>query len=105
MVHIFEDIRTCTPANHNEAALGATMPQAAWEALLRDAVQRLRPSYTPQNPPPVAPDHPPPGVGHWRPTGPPPPHQHHTRKAKGTGKGRARDGKGHPGKGARKGPK
>ena len=48
MVHTFEEMRTRTPANPNEAAPEAIMPQAAWEALLRDAVQGLRPPYTPQ---------------------------------------------------------
>ena len=106
MVHTFEEIRTRTPANHNEAAPDATMPQVAWEALLRDAVQGLRPPYTPQT------------LRQWLqathpqawaiggPQAPPPqPHRHHTGKRKGTGKGRARDRKGHSGKGARKGPK
>ena len=48
MVHTFEEVRTCTPADPNEAAPEAIMPQAAWEALLRDAVQGLRSPYTPQ---------------------------------------------------------
>ena len=48
MLHTFEEIRTRTPANHSEAALEATMPQAAWEALLRDVVQALRPPHTPE---------------------------------------------------------
>ena len=106
-MHTFEEIRTRTPANPNEAALEAAMPQVAWEALLRDAVQGLRPPYTPQNPPLVAPDHPTPGMGHRRPTAPLPlhPNHHHTGKGKGTGKGIARDGKGHPGKGARRRPR
>ena len=50
MVHTFEEMRTRTPADPNEAALEATMQQAAWEALLRDAVQGLRPPYTTQEP-------------------------------------------------------
>ena len=105
MVHTFEEIRTRTPANPNEAAPEAGMPQAAWEALLRDAVQGLHPAYTPQT------------LRRWlqtthpqawaigAPQAPPVPQHHHTRKAKGTGKGGARDGKGHPGKGARRGPR
>ena len=106
MVHTFEEIRTRTPAYPHEAAPETTMPQAAWEALLRDAVQGLRPPYTPQNPPQVARDHAPPSLGHRRPAAPPPPPQrHHTGKGKGKGKERARDGKGYPGKRARKGPK
>ena len=95
MVHTFEEIRTRTTANPNEAAPEAAMPQAAWEALLRDKVQVLRPPKPP-NPPPVAPDQSPPGVGHRCPTGPHnPPHRHHLGEGKGTGKGRARDGRGH----------
>ena len=50
MVHTFEEICTCTPASPNEAAPEAAMPQAAWEALLRDAVQGLRPPPTPPKP-------------------------------------------------------
>ena len=107
MVHTFEELRTRTPANPNEAASEAVMPQAAWEALLRDAVQDLRPPYTPKNPLPGAPDHPSPGV--HRPSAPhrppPPPHHHYTGERKGTGKESARDGEGQPGKGASKGPK
>ena len=99
MVHTFEEVRTRTPADPNEAAPEAIMLQAAWEALLRDAVQGLRPPYTPQ------------ALRQWlqathpqaRAIGaPPPPHHHHTRKEKGTGKGRAGDRKGHSGKGARR---
>ena len=102
MVHTFEEVRTRTTSDPNEAAPEPIMPQAAWEALLRDAVQGLRPPYTPKT------------LRQWlqathpqaRAIGsPPPPHQHHTGKGKGTGKGRARDGKGHSGKGARRGPK
>ena len=33
MVHTFEEVRTRTPADPNEAAPEAIMPQAAWEAL------------------------------------------------------------------------
>ena len=51
MVHTFEEIRTRTPANPNKAATEATMPQAAWEVLLWDAVQGLRPPYTLLHPP------------------------------------------------------
>ena len=102
MVHTFKEMRTRTPADPNEAAPGAIMPQAAWEALLRDAVQGLRPPLHPRSPPPMAPGHPPPGRGHWRPLPtPPPPHQ----EGKSKGKGRARDTKGHSGKRARRGPK
>ena len=105
MVHIVKEIRTCTPANPNEAALEAIMPEAAWEALPRDAVQGLCRPYTPET------------LRRWlrttrrqaypigAPQAPTPPHHHHTGKGKGKGKGRARGGKGHPGKGVRRGPK
>ena len=46
MVHTFEEVRTRTPADRNEATPEAIMPRAAWEALLRDAEQGLRPPYT-----------------------------------------------------------
>ena len=104
-MHTFEEMRAGTPANPNEAAPDATMPQAAWEAPLRDAVQGLRPPYTPQT------------LRRWlqatqpqaraigAPQAPTPPQHRHTGKGKGTGKGRARDRKGHSGKGVRKGPK
>ena len=103
MVHTFEEVRTRTPANPYEAAPESIMPQAAWEALLRDAVQGLRPPYTPQALRQWLQATHPQGLGHRRP--PPRPHHHHTGKGKGTGKGRARDRKGQSGKGARKGPK
>ena len=105
MVHTFEEMRTRTPADPNEAAPEAIMPQAAWEALLRDAVQGLRPPYTPQalrqwlqatQPQAWA-------VGAPFPTRPS--RHHHTRKGKDQGKGRARDTKGHSGKRAQRGPK
>ena len=104
-VHTFEEVRTRTPANPNEAAPEAIMPQAAWEALLRDAVQGFRPPYTPQ------------ALRRWlqathpqawatgAPSPPRPSHHHHTRKGQDKGKGRARDTKDHTGKRARKGPK
>ena len=102
MVHTLEEMRTRTPADPNEAALEAIMPQAAWEALLRDAVQGLSPSYTPQvlrqwlqATSPQA----------WAIGTPFPPRHRHTRKGKDKGKGRARDTKGHLGKRARRGPK
>ena len=102
LVHTFEELRTRTPANSNEAALEAIMPQAAWEALLRDAVQGLRPPYTPQTLRQwLQATHP----QAWAFGAPPRPHHHHTGKGKGTGKGRARDRREHSGKGARKGPK
>ena len=100
MVHTLEEVRTRRPADPNEAAPEAIMPQAAWEALLRDAVQGLPPPHTPQAlrqwlqaTQPRA----------WAIGAPPPPHHHHTGKGKGTGKGRARGSKGHSGKGAPRG--
>ena len=48
MVHTFEEVCNCTPANPYGATPEAIMPQAAWEALLRDAVQGLCPRSTPQ---------------------------------------------------------
>ena len=102
MVHTFEEIRTRTPANPNEAAPEAIMPQAAWEALLRDAVQGLRPPYTPQNPPQMAPGHPPPGLGHRRPPPTqPPPH----REGKGHGQGEGKGQRGTLLQGGTEGPK
>ena len=47
-MHTFEEIRTRTPANPNKAAHEAALPQAACEALLRDAVQGFWLSYTPE---------------------------------------------------------
>ena len=47
-MHTFKEINTCPPANPNEAAPEAAMPQAAWEALLQDAVQGPCPPHTPQ---------------------------------------------------------
>ena len=102
MVRTFEEMRTRTPADPNEAAPKAIMPQAAREALLRDAVQGLRPPCTPQAlcqwlqaTQPQA----------WAIGAPSPPRHHHTGKGKDKGKGRARDSKGHSGKRARRGPK
>ena len=92
MVHTFEEIRTHTPANPNEAALEASMPQAAWEALYRDAVQGLR-LLNPCNPLPVAPDPPPPGMGHWRPSRPPA-HPTTTTPDRERARARERQGKG-----------
>ena len=105
MVHTFEEVPTRTPANPNEAAPEAIMPQAAGEALLRDAVQGLHPPYTPQ------------ALRQWlqatqpqawaagAPSPARPSRHHHTRKGQDKGKGRARGTKEHLGKRARKGPK
>ena len=102
MVHTFEEMRSRTPADPNEAAPEAIMPQAVWGALLRDGVQGLRPPYTPQALRQwLQATHP----QAWASGAPSPPHQHHTRKGKNKGKGRARDSKGHSGKRARRGPK
>ena len=81
------------------------MPQVAWEALLRDAVQGLRPPYRPQ------------ALRQWlrathpqawaigAPSPPRPSRHHHTREGKDKGKGMARDTKGHSGKRAWRGLK
>ena len=91
MVHTFEEIRTRTPANPNEAAPEAIMPQAAWEALLWDGVHGLCPPYTPQKPsangsrPPTSrpePSAPPP---HGTPTTP-------GREGHGQGEGKGQEG-------------
>ena len=64
------------------------MLQAAWEALLRDAVQGLCPPPHPRCPPPMAPSHPTPGLGHRRPhPTPPPPHREGDGHGQGEGKG------------------
>ena len=84
----FEEVRNRTPADPNKPAPEATLPQPAWDAVLRDAVQGLRPPYTPQSPAPMASGHPPPGLGHWRPPlGP-------TTTTPGEGRARARGGQG-----------
>ena len=102
MVHTFEEMRTRSPANPNEAAPEAIMPQTACEALLRDAVQGLRPPYTFQALRQwLTASHP----QAWAIGAPSPPRHRHTRKGKDKGKGRARDTKGHSGKRARRGPK
>ena len=102
MLHTFEEVHDRTPADPNEVAPEAIMPQATWEALLRDAVQGLCPPYTPrtlrqwlQATHPQA----------WASSAPPPSHHHHTGKGKGTGKERARGREGHSGRGARKRPR
>ena len=105
MLHTFEEVCARTPAKPNEATPELNMPQAAWEALLRDAVQGLRPPYTPQTLPRwLQATHPQAWAIGAR-QAPPPPHHHHDGKGMGTGKGRARHRRGHSGKGARKGPR
>ena len=105
MVHTFEEIRTRTPDDPNEAAPEAIMPQAAWEALLRDAVQGLRPPYTLQAGRQWLQATHPQAWAISAPSPPRPSRHHHTRKGKDKGKGRARDKKGHSGKRAQRGPK
>ena len=104
MVHTFQEMRAGTSADPNEAAPEAIMPQAAWEALLRDAVQGLCPPYTPQALRQwLQATHP----QAWANRAPSPPRtsrHHHSRKGKDKGKGRAKDSKGHSGKRARRGP-
>ena len=97
-----EEVRTRTPTDPNEATAEGIMPQAAWDALLRDAVQGLRPPLTPRTLRQwLQANHP----QAWASSAPPPPHGHHTGKGQGTGKGRARGREGHSGKGARKRPR
>ena len=105
MVHTFEEVRTRTPANSNEAAPEAIMPQAAWEALLRDAVQGLRPPYTPQALRQRLQATHPQAWAAGAPSPARPSRHHHTRKGQDKGKERARGTKEHSGKRARKGPK
>ena len=87
MVHTFEEMRTRTPTDPNEAALEAIMPQAAWEALFCDAVQAPRPPTPPK-----------PSANGFRPPTPrpgpsaPPPHPATTTP--GRGRTRARGGQG-----------
>ena len=105
MVHTFEGIRALNPANPNEAGPDAATAQTAWEAFLRDAVQGLRPAYTPQI------------LRRWlqathpkawaigAPKGPhpnpPPPH----RERKGHGQGEGKGQKGTLPQGGKEGPK
>ena len=90
MVHTFEEVRTRTSADPNEAALEAIMPQAAWEAFLRDASQGLRPPYTPQALRQwLQATHP----EAWAISAPSQPRHHHGGKRRGKGKGRARHSK------------
>ena len=88
MVHTFEEMRTRIPAEPNKAAPEAIMAQAAWEALLRDAVQGLRPPYTPQALCQWLQATHPQGLGHRSPLPtPPPPHQEREGEGQGEGKG------------------
>ena len=89
--HLRGDPHPLPPPKPNEAAPDAAMPQVAWEALLGDAVQGLRPPHTPEtlrrwlqttHPQKWA-------IGAPQPP-PPPPQHHHTGKEKSKGKGRER---------------
>ena len=91
-MHTFEEVRTSTPADPYEGAPEAIMPQAAWEALLWDAVQGLRPPLHPPNPPLMAPGHPPPGLGQRRPPPPTPPAPQREGKGHGQGEGKGQRG-------------
>ena len=102
MLHTFKEMCTHTPADPSKAAPEAIMPEAAWEALLRDAVQGLGPPYTPRALRQWLQDTDPPA---WAIGAPSPARHHHTGKGKDKGKGRARDSQGHSGKRARRGPK
>ena len=78
----FEEIRTRIPANPNEAAPEAAMPQAAWEAL-QDEGQGLRPPYTTETLRRWLQTTHPQGWAIGAPQAPPPTHHHHhTRKGK-----------------------
>ena len=105
MVHTFEEMRTCTPADPNEAAPEAIMPQEAWGAILHDAVQGLRPPYTPQALRQWLQATHPQALAIGAPSPPRSSRHHHTRKGKDKGKGRAGDTKGHSGKRAQRDPK
>ena len=48
MIHTFEEILTRNPANPNQTAPETAMPQAACEAILRDAVQGLCRPHSPE---------------------------------------------------------
>ena len=87
-MHTSEEMRTRTPADCNGAAPEAIMPQAAYEALLCDAVQGLRPPYTPQALRQWLQATRPQGLRHRRPLPtPPPPHQEGEGQGEGEDKG------------------
>ena len=92
MVHTFEEVRTRTPADPNEAAPEAIMPQAAWEALLRDTVQGLRRPCTPRTLRQWLQATHPQGLGHRRPPPPTPPPPHREGKGHGRGEGKGQRG-------------
>ena len=102
MVHTFEEVRICTPANLNEAAPEAIMPQAAWEDLLQDAVLGLRPPYTPLTLRQwLQATHPQAWASGAPPPTPPPPH----REGKGHGQGEGKGQRGTLRQGGREAPK
>ena len=102
MVHTFGEIRTRTPANPREAAEEAIMPQAASEALLRDAVQGLRPPYTPRTLRQwLQATH----YQAWATSAPPPTRPPPQRQGKGQDKGCEKGTGGEYGRGARKRPR
>ena len=70
------------------------MPQAAWEALLRDTVQGLRPPYTPQTLRRWLQATRAQRLGHRRPTGPPPTPPPPQREGRGHGQGEGKRQKG-----------
>ena len=47
-LHPFKEILSRTPAYPDDPAPEAAMPQKAWEALLRDALQGFCDPYTPE---------------------------------------------------------
>ena len=91
MVHTFEEVRTHTPAEPNEAAPEAIMPQAAWQALLHDAVQSRRPPYTPKILRQWLQATHPQGLGHRRPPPNRPP-SHRGGEGHGQGEGKGQQG-------------
>ena len=105
MVHTFEEIRTAPPPTptrlpqrppcrrrHEEPSSG-TRSRASAPPYTRKTLRRWLQTTHPRA---------------WAigaPQPPPPPQDHHIGEGKGTGKRRARDGKGRPGEGARRGPR
>ena len=94
--HTFEKILTRTPVDPDDPAPLAVIPQRAWEALLRDAIQGLRRPYTPETIRRWLQDPRPQGMGHRRPTDlattPPPAH----RKGRGQREGPRQGGEERP---------
>ena len=63
-LHTFKEMVHSSPCDPDNNALEAARPRRASETLLWDAVQGLRRPVHPRNPPPAAPDHQTPGMGH-----------------------------------------